>query len=56
MPRGNGETVLVVDDESSILTITGQTLQAFGYRVLTATNGADAMAVYAQHAMKLPSS
>jgi PleD family two-component response regulator len=49
LPRGNGETILVVDDEASILTITSQTLQAFGYRVLTATDGADAVAVYAQH-------
>jgi len=49
LPRGQGETILVVDDESSILTITGQTLQAFGYRVLTASNGAEAVAIYAQH-------
>jgi PAS domain S-box-containing protein len=49
LPRGNGETVLVVDDEASILTITCQTVQAFGYRVLTATDGADAVAVYARH-------
>src|ERR1700760_3857447 len=41
-PRGKGEMILVVDDEASILTITSQTLQAFGYRVLTATDGADA--------------
>jgi PAS domain S-box-containing protein len=47
MPRGNGETVLIIDDEASILTITGQTLQAFGYRVLTATDGAEAVALYA---------
>lgn len=49
LPRGKGETVLVVDDEASILVITKQTLEAFGYRVLTATDGADAVAVYAQH-------
>jgi PAS domain S-box-containing protein len=49
LPRGNGEMILLVDDEVSILTITGQTLQAFGYRVLTATNGAEAVALYAQH-------
>jgi len=49
LPRGNGETILVVDDESSILTITSQTLQAFGYRVLTATDGAEAVSVYAKH-------
>jgi nitrogen-specific signal transduction histidine kinase/ActR/RegA family two-component response regulator len=49
LPRGNGETVLVVDDEASILTITSQTLQAFGYRVVTAMDGADALSVYVQH-------
>ena len=49
LPRGNGETVLIVDDEASILIITSQTLQAFGYRVLTATDGADALATYVQH-------
>jgi PAS domain S-box-containing protein len=49
MPRGNGETILVVDDEASILTITGQTLNAYGYVVLIATNGADALASYLQN-------
>jgi PAS domain S-box-containing protein len=49
LPRGNGEMVLVVDDEPSILTITSRTLQASGYQVLTATDGANAVAVYLQH-------
>ena len=49
LPRGNGETILVVDDEASILTITSQTLQAFGYRVLTATDGTEALAVYVEN-------
>jgi nitrogen-specific signal transduction histidine kinase/ActR/RegA family two-component response regulator len=48
-PRGNGETVLVVDDEASILVITGQTLEAFGYVPLTARDGAEAVAIYAQN-------
>jgi PAS domain S-box-containing protein len=48
-PRGKGEVILVVDDEASILSITSQTLLAFGYRVLTATDGADALAIYIQH-------
>jgi PAS domain S-box-containing protein len=48
LPRGAGETVLVVDDETSILSITSETLQAFGYNVLTASNGAEAVALYAQ--------
>lgn len=53
VPRGNGETILLVDDEASILTITSQTLQAFGYRVLSARDGAEAVAIYAQHRDKI---
>jgi len=53
LPRGNGETVLIVDDEESILSITGETLEAFGYEVLTASNGAKAVATYAQHQKKI---
>ncbi len=49
LPRGKGETILVIDDEASILTIVGETLQQFGYRVLTATNGSDAVIAYARH-------
>jgi PAS domain S-box-containing protein len=48
MPRGNGETILVVDDETSILTITRQTLEAFGYRVLAAHDGLEALAIHAE--------
>jgi PAS domain S-box-containing protein len=48
LSRGNGETIMVVDDEASIRTITKQTLQAFGYRVLTASDGAEAVALYAE--------
>jgi len=49
LPRGNGELVLVVDDESSILNITRQTLEAFGYRVVTAPDGTQAIGVFALH-------
>lgn len=45
--RGRGELVLVVDDEASIREITQQTLEAFGYRVITAGDGAEAVALYA---------
>lgn len=47
LPRGNGELVLVVDDESDVRQITRQTLEAFGYRVLLAADGAEATALYA---------
>jgi PAS domain S-box-containing protein len=48
-PKGTGETVLVVDDEEFIRQIVQRTLQNFGYRVLLAKNGVEALAVYAQH-------
>jgi PAS domain S-box-containing protein len=47
-PRGNGELILVVDDESSILDMARQALETFGYRVATAGDGAEAVALYAQ--------
>jgi PAS domain S-box-containing protein len=53
LPRGNGERVLIVDDETSILTITSQTLEAFGYKTFTAGDGAEAVAIYAQHRNKI---
>lgn len=48
LPRGRGELILVVDDERSVRDVTRQTLEAFGYRVETATDGADAVATYAR--------
>ena len=47
--HGNGELVLVVDDESAILEVTKATLETYNYRVLTASNGIEAVAVYAQN-------
>jgi PAS domain S-box-containing protein len=46
LPRGHGETILVVDDEAPIRQVTQQTLETYGYRVLTASDGAEALAVY----------
>jgi CheY-like chemotaxis protein len=42
-----------VDDEASILTITSQTLEAFGYKTMTAGDGAEAIALYAQNRNKI---
>ena len=47
LPLGNGELILVVDDEESIREITRGTLETFGYRVLTASDGTEALALYA---------
>ncbi|HWA09300.1 MAG TPA: PAS domain S-box protein [Opitutaceae bacterium] len=49
LPRGRGEMILVVDDEASIRDVIGRTLEQFGYRVLTATDGGDACAKFALH-------
>ena len=49
VPRGNGELIMVVDDEAAIRQVTRQTLEAYGYRVVVATNGAEAVALYAQN-------
>lgn len=48
LPRGNGETILVVDDEEGIRSVAKRTLERFGYRVLLAVHGAEAIAIYAQ--------
>jgi CheY-like chemotaxis protein len=47
LPRGNGELILVVDDEENIRSITEATLTQFGYKVVTAVDGTDALATYA---------
>lgn len=49
LPLGRGELILVVDDEIAIREITKGTLEAFGYRALTASDGTEAVALYAQH-------
>ena len=48
-PHGHGELILVVDDEAAVRAITQETLESFGYRVLTAADGTEAVALYAQH-------
>jgi len=52
-PRGNGELILIVDDEFSIRQITQETLEAFGYRVIVASDGAEAGALYASRGREI---
>lgn len=47
--KGNGELILVVDDETRILETTKILLEVYSYRVLTASNGIEAIALYVQH-------
>ncbi len=53
LPRGCNELVLIVDDEFSIRDITQQTLETFGYRVITASDGAEAVALYAKQGQQV---
>ncbi len=48
LPHGTGETILVVDDDMAVRTVTQRMLERFGYRVLIASGGAEALAVYAE--------
>jgi two-component system cell cycle sensor histidine kinase/response regulator CckA len=49
LPTGNGELILIVDDEAAVRDIAALTLESHGYRVLQAQDGADGVATYAQH-------
>lgn len=49
-PKGNGELILIVDDEENIRNATEATLDLFGYTTLTAVDGAEALAIYSERA------
>jgi PAS domain S-box-containing protein len=49
LPVGAGELILVVDDEAAVREIAKVTLESYGYRVLEAVNGAEAVAAYSLH-------
>ncbi len=49
LPAGNGEAILVVDDEDQIREMTKKSLEAHGYKVITANDGKEAIALYSQH-------
>jgi signal transduction histidine kinase/CheY-like chemotaxis protein len=50
MPRGNGETILLVEDEPDLLALAERFLKGLGYRVLPAASAAAAIDVAAQEA------
>ncbi|WP_096595457.1 GAF domain-containing protein [Calothrix sp. NIES-2098] len=47
--QGQGELILVVDDEAPIREITKTSLEKSNYRVLTASDGLEAITIYLQH-------
>lgn len=48
IPVGGGELILVVDDEETIRTATRSVLEAHNYRVITASNGKEAVSRFLQ--------
>lgn len=49
LARGQNELILVVDDEEPVRKITRRTLEFYGYRVLVAADGLEALKLYALH-------
>jgi CheY-like chemotaxis protein len=47
--RGGKETVLLVEDEAGVLTLARGILQSYGYDVLEARSGIEALRLWAQH-------
>jgi two-component system, cell cycle sensor histidine kinase and response regulator CckA len=47
--KGGGELILVVDDEAAVQDITRQILESYGYRVITAGDGTEAVAQFVDH-------
>jgi nitrogen-specific signal transduction histidine kinase/CheY-like chemotaxis protein len=47
-PMGNGELILVVDDEAAVRELAKNVLEMFGYQTLVAIDGAEAIAIYAE--------
>jgi two-component system, cell cycle sensor histidine kinase and response regulator CckA len=45
LPSARGEQLLLVDDEAGLLAMVKSTLQTIGYRVLTASDGLEALAI-----------
>ncbi|MBL8205426.1 MAG: PAS domain S-box protein [Blastocatellia bacterium] len=43
LPHGQGETILIVDDEIEILQMISETLAAYGYQTLMANGGSEAL-------------
>jgi two-component system, cell cycle sensor histidine kinase and response regulator CckA len=49
LQQGQGELILVVDDEVAVQQVTQATLETHGYRAIRASDGIEAIALYAEH-------
>jgi PAS domain S-box-containing protein len=51
--RGGGETILVVEDEPALRELACQILRRYGYEVLSAATGLEALKVWTRHATRI---
>jgi len=51
--NGQGETILLVDDQEQVISTCKEVLNALNYHVLTATNGQQALDIFKAHANKI---
>ncbi len=52
-PRGNGKTILIIEDEPGVREIVRRLLEVRGYRTLIAVNGSEGLGIYRQHSDKV---
>lgn len=53
IPFGKQELILVVDDETAVREIIRATLETYGYEVISASNGAEAVAIFAKNLLNV---
>jgi len=51
--RGGSETVLLVEDEKPVRELVSRVLQKYGYKILEANNGSEALKIWNQHKDKI---
>ena len=52
-PRGQGELILIVDDEPAISRVVELTLKRYGYEVITAGGGEEALAIFTRQGAEI---
>lgn len=53
IPRGRGETVLIIDDEDSVRVVLRAVLEAHGYQVIEASDGATGLELFRQNLRRI---